>query len=64
MAKVWLFICTFLCIIVEIPLAIKCRQAINNFEITRQVAIIVLMLIVALFGAGIYKLGLIIAGLG
>ena len=52
-----------LILVTEIPLAHKCRIAIREYDFSRQVAIIVLMVITALIIAGIYKLGLFVLGL-
>ena len=59
----WLWVCVVLGIIIQIPLSIKCRKAINDFDFSRQVAVIILMVITALLTAGLYKLGLFVLGL-
>lgn len=55
--------CFVLLIIIEIPLAAKCRRAAIEYDFSRQVAIVVLMILTALLVAGIYKLGLFVLGL-
>ena len=47
-------------IIIEIPFFIKFLKAKNEFDITRQVAILILMLINFLIMYGLYKLILMI----
>ncbi len=53
-------ICTILCILLEIPFAIKFMQAKQSYDIIRQTAILIIMLIIALLFFGIYKLGLFV----
>ena len=49
-------ILTLLIAVFEIPLAIKCRQAIKNFDFARQIAISFLMLITGIIVGGCYFL--------
>lgn len=51
-----------LCILIEIPFIFKYIQARKEFEIIRQTAIIIIMLIIALLFFGIYKLSLFMIG--
>lgn len=44
----------------EIPFGLKFIQARKNFDIIRQTAIIIIMLIIAIIFFGIYKLGLFV----
>ncbi len=53
-------ICTMLCILLEIPFAIKFVKAKQNFDIIRQTAILIIMIIIALLFFGIYKIGLFV----
>lgn len=53
-------ICTLLCILLEIPFAIKFVKAKQNFDIIRQTAILIIMIIIALLFFGIYKIGLFV----
>ena len=53
-------ICTLLGILLEIPFAIKFVKAKRNFDIIRQTAILIIMLIIALIFFWIYKLGLFV----
>lgn len=53
-------ICTMLCILLEIPFAIKFVKAKQNFDIIRQTAILIIMIIFALLFFGIYKIGLFV----
>lgn len=53
-------ICTLLCILIEIPFGIKFMQAHKNFNIIRETAILLIMLIIVLIFFVIYKLGLFV----
>lgn len=51
-----------LCILIEIPFIFKYIQAKKKFEIIRQTAIIIIMMIIAIIFFGIYKLSLFMIG--
>lgn len=53
-------ICTLVCILFEIPFFIKFLKAKKNFDIIRQTAIIIIMLIIAVIFFAVYKLGLFV----
>lgn len=53
-------ICALIWLLVEIPFGIKFIQARKNFDLIRQTAIIIIMLIIALIFFVIYKLGLFV----
>lgn len=43
--------------LLEIPFLVKCLNAHKNCELTREIAIIIIMLIIALIILGIFMLG-------
>ncbi len=51
-----------LCFLIEVPFIFKYIQAKKEFNIIRQTAIIIIMMIVALIFFGIYKLSLFMIG--
>ncbi len=53
-------ICTLIWILIEIPFGLKFIEAKKNFDIIRQTAIIIIMLIITLIFLVIYKLGLFV----
>ncbi|CDE89759.1 TPA: hypothetical protein CPT81_05470 [Candidatus Gastranaerophilales bacterium HUM_20] len=53
-------ICLILLIILELPLVIRFIRYNREYEITRQVAVTILMIITALIVWGIYKLALFV----
>ncbi len=55
-------VCIVLFIILEFPFAIKFIQAKKNFDIIRQTAIIIIMLINLLIVFAVYKIGLFMLG--
>ena len=48
--------------ILEIPFAIKFIQAKKNFNIIRQTAIIIIMLLIMIIMFAVYKIGLFVLG--
>lgn len=50
------------CLLIEIPFIFKYIQAKKEFEIIKQTAIIIIMMIIAIIFFGIYKLGLFMIG--
>lgn len=54
--------CLILLVILEIPLLIKFIKCGREFEIIRQTAVTILMILTALIVFGIYKLGMLIIG--
>lgn len=50
------------CLLIEIPFIFKYIQAKKEFEIIKQTAIIIIMMIIALIFFGIYKLSLFMIG--
>ena len=55
-------ICIAVFIILEAPFVIKFIQAKNNFDIIRQTAIIIIMLVILLIMFALYKIGLFMLG--
>ena len=53
---------TSLCTLIEIPFIFKYIQAKKEFDIIRQTAIVIIMLIIAIIFFGIYKLSLFMIG--
>ena len=51
-----------LCFLIEIPFIFKYIQAKKEFDIIRQTAIVIIMLIIAIIFFGIYKLSLFMIG--
>ncbi len=51
-----------LCILIEIPFILKYIQTKKEFDIIRQTAIVIIMLIIAIIFFGIYKLSLFMIG--
>ena len=50
------------CLLIEIPFIFKYIQAKKEFEIIKQTAIIIIMMIIAIIFFGIYKLSLVMIG--
>lgn len=50
------------CLLIEIPFIVKYIQAKKEFEIIKQTAIIIIMMIIAIIFFGIYKLSLFMIG--
>ena len=50
------------CLLIEIPFIVKYIQAKKEFEIIKQTAIIIIMMIIATIFFGIYKLSLFMIG--
>ncbi len=50
------------CLLIEIPFIFKYIQAKKEFEIIKQTAIIIIMMIIAIIFFGIYKLSLFMIG--
>ena len=50
------------CLLIEIPFILKYIQAKKEFEIIKQTAIIIIMMIIAIIFFGIYKLSLFMIG--
>ncbi len=53
-------ICIVLFFILEFPFVFKFMKAKNDFDIIRQTAIIIIMLLIALIIFAVYKLGLFV----
>ena len=55
-------VCIVLFIILEFPFAIKFMQAKKNFDIIRQTAIVIIMLLIMIIMFAVYKIGLFVLG--
>lgn len=55
-------LCITIFTILEIPFAIKFMQAKKNFDIIRQTAIVIIMLLIMIIMFAVYKIGLFVLG--